>query len=290
MSSAPRKRPRAQTMGRCHWRCRTSFAAPPRRSHPRAADRCRGPSRWRSEPRAGRRCLRGPAPGCRDRRPRRADDACARRSRRRERRRRIDSMAVAIEVSGASVSAGPRGISVTRASSRTMLNPNTSRAIAVGWPSLIWSTSKSNMPRNVARAGASRRLRSSHDLTTLIRVKTAREPRDVARRAARRIHSEAGCGGDRCQRSRCRRRMRIVRNPRSRARRIAAVGAQMDRTADHAQRKIIVDGKRPRSRAAAAPGRHPVLAQRAPALRLVRQRVAARSTTSGNPARGSIRF
>ena len=49
-------------------------------------------------------------------------------------RRRIDSIAVAIDVSGASVSAGPRGISVTRASRLTMLKPNTSRHLSAVGP------------------------------------------------------------------------------------------------------------------------------------------------------------
>ena len=76
----------------------------------------------------------------------------------------------------------------------------------------------------------------------------------------------------------------------TRAKYCVAVGAQVDRTADHAQRKIVVDRQRPCSRAAAAPGRQTVLAHRAPSLAARPPSVAARSTTSGSPARGSIRF
>ena len=118
-----------------------------------------------------------------------------------------------------------------------------------------------------------RPLRSSHDLTTLIRVRNRRRNRGTSlggRRAVAAAKLDAtAIVADVADADEERAATTVLDDPREE---LVAVGAQMNRTADHAQREIVVDRQRPRPRAAAAPGGHAVLAQRAPALGLVGER------------------
>src|SRR5438477_3753022 len=152
-----------------------------------------------------------------------------------------------------------------------MLNPSALPSPSPGWTSLIFSTSKSNMLRMMLRNRRWRQLRSGHDLATRIRSEDRRLHRgpplcrrravSTAKLDAAAIVPEVADADEECAAT------AILDHARVKLR--AVVGAQMDRTADHAQREIVVDGKRSRPRAAATPRGQTVLADRAPALRFV---------------------